>query len=406
MNNIYRVYLTLFLVAVCYAGTLAQIAVNADGSLPDNSAMLDVKSTSKGLLLPRMTVAQRNTIASPATGLVVYCLDCDSAGAIQYFFAGRWHTQKFNSYPKVYSLTWSANVGTKPGVNQVLKAVFGYYDADNDPPGTHIIKWFRATNASGANKVQIPGASGPSYTTTINDLGKYITYSVTPVASRGDTPGDEEQNFFIGPVTDCGLPITDGRDGKVYGTFMVEQICWMKENLNVGERINSSVNQSNNNKIEKYCGNNLESNCAIYGGYYQWNEMMQYQPISVSFQGICPSGWEIPTIDAYNMLCNTLEVGSSCGGGFKETGTTYWSTPNTGATNSTGFSARGAGYTATSGTYAVLETANFWTVDEYNPDPNAALYKQLRSNSSVIYEPVAAKTNGHSVRCIKYYLNK
>jgi hypothetical protein len=50
----------------------AQVAVNTDGTAPDNSAMLDVKSTTRGLLAPRMTLAQRNAIVSPATGLMVY----------------------------------------------------------------------------------------------------------------------------------------------------------------------------------------------------------------------------------------------------------------------------------------------------------------------------------------------
>jgi hypothetical protein len=53
----------------------AQVAVNTDGTQPDNSAMLDVKSTNKGMLVPRMTVAQRNAISSPATGLLVFCTD-------------------------------------------------------------------------------------------------------------------------------------------------------------------------------------------------------------------------------------------------------------------------------------------------------------------------------------------
>jgi len=53
----------------------AQVAINTDGSTPENSAMLDIKSTSKGFLLPRMTQAQRNAIASPANGLVIYQTD-------------------------------------------------------------------------------------------------------------------------------------------------------------------------------------------------------------------------------------------------------------------------------------------------------------------------------------------
>jgi len=50
----------------------AQIGINTDNSLPDNSAMLDVKSTSKGFLPPRMTIAQRNLISAPAIGLTIY----------------------------------------------------------------------------------------------------------------------------------------------------------------------------------------------------------------------------------------------------------------------------------------------------------------------------------------------
>ncbi|MBK7031090.1 MAG: hypothetical protein IPH45_18645 [Bacteroidales bacterium] len=55
-------------------GAWSQVAINTDGSVPDNSAMLDVKSTTKGMLLPRMTSAERIAIVSPATGLSVYDL--------------------------------------------------------------------------------------------------------------------------------------------------------------------------------------------------------------------------------------------------------------------------------------------------------------------------------------------
>ena len=53
---------------------VAQVSVNADGSAPDQSAMLDVRSTTKGMLVPRMTTLERDAISNPATGLLVFCI--------------------------------------------------------------------------------------------------------------------------------------------------------------------------------------------------------------------------------------------------------------------------------------------------------------------------------------------
>jgi len=66
----------LFLMLVLMVTLSAQsVGINADGSQPNSSAMLDVKSTDKGFLAPRMTAAQRGGITSPATGLLVYQTD-------------------------------------------------------------------------------------------------------------------------------------------------------------------------------------------------------------------------------------------------------------------------------------------------------------------------------------------
>lgn len=73
--------------------TFSQVGVSADSSAPDPSAMLDVKSDNKGLLLPRMSRAQLNAISSPADGLVVYCNDCgtNNPGALAIFKSGAWY---------------------------------------------------------------------------------------------------------------------------------------------------------------------------------------------------------------------------------------------------------------------------------------------------------------------------
>ncbi len=57
---------------------------------PNNSALLEVNSTTKGLLLPRMTFCQRNAIASPVAGLFIYCTDCGSNGEPEYYNGVAW----------------------------------------------------------------------------------------------------------------------------------------------------------------------------------------------------------------------------------------------------------------------------------------------------------------------------
>jgi len=87
-------------------GLFAQVSINTDGSSPDGSAMLDVKSSDKGMLVPRMSTAQRTAISSPATGLLVF----DETTRGFWFFSG---------------MSWlSLSDGTHIG-NQIA-------DADND----------------------------------------------------------------------------------------------------------------------------------------------------------------------------------------------------------------------------------------------------------------------------------
>ena len=54
------------------------VAINTDGAAANTSAILDIKSTAKGLLIPRMTTAQRNAIATPAKGLIVFDISTNS----------------------------------------------------------------------------------------------------------------------------------------------------------------------------------------------------------------------------------------------------------------------------------------------------------------------------------------
>lgn len=74
-----RIVVTFISILIGFNFCLAQnVAINEDGSPPDNSAMLDITSNNRGLLIPRMTEAQKNAIVQPATGLLIYQTDLDS----------------------------------------------------------------------------------------------------------------------------------------------------------------------------------------------------------------------------------------------------------------------------------------------------------------------------------------
>jgi uncharacterized protein (TIGR02145 family) len=102
-----------------------------------------------------------------------------------------------------------------------------------------------------------------------------------------------------------GMPtVTHG--GQVYNTVQIFNQCWLKENLNIGEMIPGADEMEDNGAIEKYCYDDVHTNCDEYGGLYQWNEMMQYIT-QKGTQGICPDGWHIPTDEEWKILEGTVD---------------------------------------------------------------------------------------------------
>ena len=80
-------FFTVLALVVFTATTYAQVGIGTTN--PNTSAALDITSTTKGLLPPRMTYAQRQAISSPATGLMIYCTDCGN-GEPQYYSGAEW----------------------------------------------------------------------------------------------------------------------------------------------------------------------------------------------------------------------------------------------------------------------------------------------------------------------------
>ncbi len=207
-----------------------------------------------------------------------------------------------------------------------------------------------------------------------------------------------------------GLPSFE-YEGQTYNTVQIGTHCWMRENLNVGTMIPMATVASDNGTVEKYCYNNDPANCAVYGAYYLWNEAMQYTDVPGS-QGICPPGWHFPGQDDWCSLLTFLDptvdcmvnpgsfTGTDAGGKLKEYGETHWQTPNTGATNESGFTALGAGQRFYYGVSTGIHVgAYLWSSSK--SEGGFPLYWQMTSSSAQIARQLTGAAFGYSVRCVK-----
>ncbi len=183
-----------------------------------------------------------------------------------------------------------------------------------------------------------------------------------------------------------GIPIVNYA-GKTYNTVQIQTQCWLKENLDVGTMIQSNQNPSNNGTVEKYCYDNDQNNCTTYGGLYKWDEAMQYVSIG-GVQGICPTGWHIPTYLEFQTLKSSvidpdklIEVGQGH------------------ATNSSGFSALLGGASGSNSFFDLNHIAYFWSSTQYDATNSDHLTLDLSYNQ--IYIGLSNKLRGESIRCLK-----
>tara|TARA_R110000868_G_scaffold154729_2_gene380883 strand:- start:20031 stop:24269 length:4239 start_codon:yes stop_codon:yes gene_type:complete len=119
-------------------------------------------------------------------------------------------------------------------------------------------------------------------------------------------------------------------------------------------------------------------------------------------RGLAPQGWWIPTLYEFQQLSNYLGGDSVSGGKLKEEGFVHWDSPNTGADNSSGFTALGSGYRDIAGDFQDNKlNARFWTATEYSPtSANTVLLRY----DQAIYDTNLniPKTAGYSVRAITF----
>jgi uncharacterized protein (TIGR02145 family) len=198
-------------------------------------------------------------------------------------------------------------------------------------------------------------------------------------------------------------------DGNVYETVKIGRQVWMKQNLRVthyrnGVAIPNVIDSTAWNGLTTgaYCNyNNDADNVAAYGRLYNWYAVSDSQ-------NIAPTGWHVASDSEWQALSDYLGGGSVAGGKMKEVGTTHWLTPNTGATNSSGFSALPGGYRySRNGLYLGMGLyAHFWssTRDRYGSWSGGwSWYRYLYYFNSNLSRSENYKGYGFSVRCVMDY---
>jgi uncharacterized protein (TIGR02145 family) len=193
-------------------------------------------------------------------------------------------------------------------------------------------------------------------------------------------------------------------DGFSYKTIQIGSQTWMAENLRStkfrnGETIAEVTSNSAWTGLTTAAYSNYENTedidqLATYGRLYNWFAI-------ADSRGLAPAGWHVPTDREWEQLVNELGGMQSAGGSLKEAGNTHWTAPNTGANNSSGFTALPAGRREYTDGRFINNSFNtfWWTSSLYNPD--YSWYYQINYDFSSVIVANFHKQYGFSVRLVK-----
>jgi uncharacterized protein (TIGR02145 family) len=282
-----KLFFTLLFVVASVCTQAQNIGIGTTS--PTASALLDVASTQKGFLPPRMTAAQRNAITDPVPGLIIYCTDCDEL-------------QLYNG------VIWKNISGTA---------------------------------------ATLPNTTAMPTVTICNQVWMGINLSVS--------------KFRDGSI------IPHVTDNATWASTTLPAWCWY---------------------------NNDSANYWQYGRLYNWYAVNDSR-------NLAPIGWHIPSNSEMTTLALCLGNDALTGGKIKEAGTVHWNSPNTNATNSSGFTGLPAGVRSASiGAFSSIgNSAGWWSSTPYDVD--LVWLRFVSFDSSPFVQAATYKANGLSVRCVR-----
>jgi uncharacterized protein (TIGR02145 family) len=320
---------TLLAFVVTMTAMAQSVAISDDGSVADGSAILEVKSTTKGFLLPRMDKAQRDDITGAVAGLQIWCTDCGDTGAIEVNTGDGWYN--------------------KTALIMGLQAQVVDLQAQIDAMGS--------------------GTGG----------GDLLSVTI----------GDQDwttKNLDVATYRD-GTAIPEEQDPDKWAALKTGAWCY-------------------------YTKGDDTTDGATYGKLYNWyavmgittEELDQAAPTDEELavrKQFAPTGWHVPTDAEWATLTEFLGGESVAGGKMKEKGEAHWRSPNTAATNSSGFTALPGGYRYLSGAFSDIgNEGNWWSSTQYFNTTNA-WGRNLSSVDGKVDKIYGNGANGFSVRCLR-----
>lgn len=322
-----------------------------------------------------------------------------------------------------YTLSGASNLATLTtvaisAITNTSASSGGVISSDGGTPVTQRgICWSTSSNPTIADNTTNNGSGLGNFTGNLTGLSSNTTYYVRAYAINGIGVAYGNQvsftttgggNGILNPNLSYGS-MTD-QDGNTYATIIIGTQEWMAENLRVttyanGDPIPNITDQNQWNNLTSGAWAHYNNDTQYenpYGKLYNW-----YAVNDIRY--LCPNGWHIPSDAEWNTLINYLDPNANggntipnyAGGEMKSTGTQYWQSPNTSATNLSGFSGLPGGSRTTSSFTVLGVNAYYWSSSTSLNSSVHAIARSLHPNTTNVHWGGYGKVMAFSVRCLR-----
>jgi uncharacterized protein (TIGR02145 family) len=268
--------------------------------------------------------------------------------------------------------------------------------SEGDAPVTaRGVCWNYRSEPTILDSVTLDGTGTGTFISSLTGLLPNLDYAVRAYATNSfGTAYGEEILFKTGVVMDA--------DGNIYHSVRIGQQIWLRENLRTTSYSDSFwIPEVTDNLLwnspdePQFCWyKNDESYKVPFGALYNW--------AAVNSDRLCPPGWHVPTAAEWNSLFTYLGGSKVVSNKLREAGDANWMTPNTGATNSSGFTALPGSFRSTDGSFGSFGYYGYWWTSTASGSAHATAVKMITSRAEITTEAVNVGS-GLSVRLIKDY---